>query len=135
MGALDLGFPMSHVGFKRNVNVACLCRLFRHMSPCHMSNLGNRHVSCHYFFLPLCCMSLSLICRMSNLRKAHRCRCVKFRGLGQLCGVLCRNKALCRLCVVLGRHCGWKQSGVCLTGILWPLTPKIDRGTWAKGNN
>ena len=38
--------------------------------PCHMSNLRNSHVSCHYLFVPPCRMSLSLM--------SH----IEFRALG-----------------------------------------------------
>ena len=48
--------------------------------PCHMSNLRNSHVSCHYHFLPPCRMSLSL---MSHVEfKKGPSRCFEFRGQG-----------------------------------------------------
>ena len=37
---------------------------------CHMSNLRNDYVPCHYICKPQCCMSLTP-CHMSNIRNDH----------------------------------------------------------------
>ena len=41
-----------------------------YLPSCHLSNLRNSHVSCHYLFYHHVACHLDL-CRMSNLRKAH----------------------------------------------------------------
>ena len=60
---------MLHVDFKK-----CPCRM-SHVSvayfpQCHMSNLRNKHVACHYLFYLHVPYRLGS-CRMSILRKAH----------------------------------------------------------------
>ena len=88
LGPLTGGSPC-HLSILRNVNVACLCRLFIPMSPVEFKN-DLSHVTMtlilmsHVEFKKHQCRPVTKsLCRMSNLKK-RPCRPVDFKGQGPL---------------------------------------------------
>ena len=75
-GALDGGSPC-RLSILRNANVACLCRLFKAMSPVGFKKCQS-HMS--LYFLKPCHMSISSMSRVEF--KKQPCRPVDFRGRG-----------------------------------------------------
>ena len=65
----------------RNASVTCL--FVTYFPQCHMSNLRNYHVTCHYLFLPPCSMSPRLMSHVDF--KKSPCRCVESKGRGAMC--------------------------------------------------